>query len=242
MAEFNTFIKLHRSILESAVFMDAEVLRLWIYLLCRASIEDREIIFDGKVVHLKKGQLVTGRKKLAENIGTSESKVYRSLKLLEELRCITIKVNSKFSLVTIENWAKFQDAPQKVNSTSTAYQQHTNSRATAERQHINSTPTAEQHKKRIKELNNYKECKRMIEDAPDHSTEKQKLKILEGELGGGVVLLSEEQFESLCDVLSIEELNKYISIIRDCELSGKHYKKTHYQAICEMVEKDRKTI
>jgi predicted phage replisome organizer len=71
--------------------------------------------------------------------------------------------------------------------------------------------------------------------------EEAKLKMLGGTLGGGVVLLSEEQFDDLCDKLSFEELNKYIGIVRDCELNGKPYKKkSHYQAILDMVDKDRR--
>lgn len=65
--------------------------------------------------------------------------------------------------------------------------------------------------------------------------------MLGGTLGGGVVMLSDEQFNDLCDKLSYEELNKYIGIVRDCELNGKPYKKkTHYQAILDMANKDRK--
>ena len=67
-----------------------------------------------------------------------------------------------------------------------------------------------------------------------------KLEYLGGTLGGGVVLLSEEQFSDLCERLSWAELNKYIGIVRDMELNGKHYKrKSHYQAILDMVAKDR---
>jgi hypothetical protein len=73
------------------------------------------------------------------------------------------------------------------------------------------------------------------------SREEEKQKLLGGSLGGGVVMLSDEQFNSLCDQLSFEELNKYIAIVRDMELSGKKYKKkTHYQAILDMAMKDRK--
>jgi hypothetical protein len=72
------------------------------------------------------------------------------------------------------------------------------------------------------------------------SREEEKQKLLGGSLGGGVVMLSDEQFNSLCDQLSFEELNKYIAIVRDMELSGKKYKKkTHYQAILDMALKDR---
>jgi hypothetical protein len=81
------------------------------------------------------------------------------------------------------------------------------------------------------------------DDDDEHveNSEDLQLEYLGGTLGGGVVLLSKEQFADLCDRLSIEELNKYIGIVRDCELNGKSYtRKTHYQAILDMVKKDRK--
>lgn len=62
-----------------------------------------------------------------------------------------------------------------------------------------------------------------------------------GELFGGVVMMSDAQFEDLCQKLSLDELHHYIGIVRDCELKGKAFKKkTHYQAILDMVNKDRK--
>ena len=74
------------------------------------------------------------------------------------------------------------------------------------------------------------------------SHEEAKLKYLGGTLGKGVVMLSDEQVEDLLDKLSLEEFNKYVEIVADCELNGKPYKKkTHYQAILEMVAKDRRT-
>jgi predicted phage replisome organizer len=73
--------------------------------------------------------------------------------------------------------------------------------------------------------------------------EQAKMNFLGGSLGKGVVLLSDEQFDDLLDKLSIDEFNKYISIVADCELNGKPYKKkTHYQAILDMVAKDRAKV
>jgi hypothetical protein len=64
---------------------------------------------------------------------------------------------------------------------------------------------------------------------------------IEGSLGKGVVFMSNEQFEDLCDKLSIDEMDKYFGIVAEKELMGHHYKKkTHYQAILEMACKDRK--
>lgn len=75
-----------------------------------------------------------------------------------------------------------------------------------------------------------------------HSREEAKMKYLGGSLGKGVVLLSEEQIDMLLTELSLEEFDKYVGIVADMELSGKHYKKkTHYQAILDMAAKDRKT-
>ena len=77
---------------------------------------------------------------------------------------------------------------------------------------------------------------------PQHSefVENRKRSFLGGEIGGGVVLLSEEQIDDLLNRLSVEEFDKYVSVVRDMELCGKHYrKKTHYQAILDMANKDR---
>ena len=66
------------------------------------------------------------------------------------------------------------------------------------------------------------------------------LERLGGDLGKGVVMMSEEQIGDLLEKLSLDEFDKYVAIVADCELSGKRYKtKTHYQAILDMVAKDR---
>lgn len=71
--------------------------------------------------------------------------------------------------------------------------------------------------------------------------EESKMRFLGGSLGKGVVMLSEEQIDSLLDELSLDEFDKYVGIVADMELSGKHYKKkTHYQAILDMAAKDRR--
>ena len=71
--------------------------------------------------------------------------------------------------------------------------------------------------------------------------EDTKRKMLGGELGKGVVFLSQEQMDDLLDKLSIEEFDHYVGVVADCILKGKPYKKkTHYQAILDMAVADRK--
>ena len=68
-----------------------------------------------------------------------------------------------------------------------------------------------------------------------------KRKMLGGELGKGVVLLSQEQMDDLLDKLSLEEFDYYVGVVADCILKGKQYKKkTHYQAILDMAQQDRR--
>ena len=52
--------------------------------------------------------------------------------------------------------------------------------------------------------------------------------------------MSDEQFDDLCEWLSIEELEHYCAVIVACEQRGKHFGKPHYQAILDMAEADRR--
>lgn len=76
----------------------------------------------------------------------------------------------------------------------------------------------------------------------DLSTDEDKKRIpLGGELGKGVVLLSQEQINDLLDKLSLEEFDYYVGVVADCILKGKTFKrKTHYQAILDMAISDRR--
>ena len=68
-----------------------------------------------------------------------------------------------------------------------------------------------------------------------------KRKMLGGELGKGVVFLSNEQMDDLLDKLSLEEFDYYVGVVADCILRGKPFKrKTHYQAILDMAAQDRR--
>ena len=76
-----------------------------------------------------------------------------------------------------------------------------------------------------------------------HLEERKKQYYQPGKLGGGLVFLSDDQIDDLLSKLSLEEFDKYVQVIRDCELKGKHFKKkTHYTAILEMAAKDRRIV
>lgn len=71
--------------------------------------------------------------------------------------------------------------------------------------------------------------------------ENLKIRYMQGTLGQGILRMSNEQFNDLCTRLSFDELHRYIDIVVECEKNGQHFtKKTHYQAILDMVAKDRR--
>ena len=73
------------------------------------------------------------------------------------------------------------------------------------------------------------------------TAEDKKRKAMGGELGRGLVMLSDEQMNDLLEKLSLDEFDHYVGVVADCILNGKKYtRKTHYQAILEMAAKDRR--
>ena len=125
-------------------------------------------------------------------------------------------------------------------------------------QYVTDTVTKDTERKREeieKEIDIELEIEREIESSAGHSTdtdsfdvstelsthEDNQRKMFGGELGKGVVFLSNAQIDDLLDKLSLEEFNYYVGVVADCILSGKQYKrKTHYQAILDMAMADRK--
>lgn len=80
-----------------------------------------------------------------------------------------------------------------------------------------------------------------ITPALDVENPESKRSYVGGSLGRGLVMLSQEQMDDLLDKLSVEEFDKYVGIVADCEEKGQHFKKkTHYQAILDMAKKDRR--
>lgn len=102
------WIKLHRKIIDSPVFDNSNVLKLWIWCLCKASHTDHEVIVGKQIVKLDAGQFVFGRMKAAAALNMNDRTVYDYMKMLQKLGMIDMQPNNKFTVVTIVNWAFYQ--------------------------------------------------------------------------------------------------------------------------------------
>jgi uncharacterized phage protein (TIGR02220 family) len=81
---------------------------------------------------IRRGQVVSGRKKLQEWTGIEENKAYRLLKALQATGEIDIKSNNRFSIVTIRNYEAYQG--KNILS-----RQQNDNRATTKRQQMNTS-------------------------------------------------------------------------------------------------------
>ena len=110
----NGWIKLHRKILDNPISHRPQWAWIWVVLLLLASHDDKEsFIFDDQQMHLKKGQFITGRKKLSQITGVSETTVERVLDYLEKSRQIGQQKNTKNRVITILNWELYQNVDNK---------------------------------------------------------------------------------------------------------------------------------
>lgn len=91
-------------------------------------------------------------------------------------------------------------------------------------------------------LSDTRACACAGEDEVVENLKKDDLKrrYLGGTLGEGIVMMSDAQFESLFEILTLDEVEKYFAVIKECERKGMKYKKTHYQAVLDMAKQDRK--
>ena len=181
-------------------------------------------------------------KMLADELDFEENTVILALQALEQLDMI-VTDNGFF---TIAGWEEYQniegmDKIREQNRLRKQRQREKQKLLEGKSQDVTGQVTGCHAIEEEEEGDGDKEIHSFTLSADPEERERLKMTFLGGELGGGVVLLNQEQLEDLLDNLSFDEFNKYVSIVRDCELQGKSYKKkSHYQAILDMAAKDRK--
>lgn len=136
------YITLYRQILDNPIVTkDSDHVAVWIHLLVSATHKDYDINHLGKRFTLKRGQLVIGRKVLAEKYKISESKVQRILKTFEIEQQIEQQTTNKNRIITIINYDTYQFGEQQneqlVNNkwTTTEQQLNTNNKHNTQEEH-----------------------------------------------------------------------------------------------------------
>ncbi|MCK6203957.1 conserved phage C-terminal domain-containing protein [Bacillus infantis] len=138
----------------SPIWQDPYYFKLWMYCLMKASHKEHDQLVGNQMVKLERGQFVTGRKVLAEELNKgvkpdqqlSEKSWARYLKNLEKWQMLSINVTNKFSVVTVVNYGFYQD-------TASESDQQTDQQLTS------SCPTSDQQLTTNKNVNNAKNDK-----------------------------------------------------------------------------------
>ena len=102
------WIKLHRKILDSSVFANEKMLKVWLWCLFKANWEDKKTMIGTREVELKRGQFIFGRKKASVELDIPPTTINRLMHRLADMKMIELKVDSKWTLVTVENYTKYQ--------------------------------------------------------------------------------------------------------------------------------------
>ena len=114
----NGFITIYRKILDWEWYGDANTFRLFFHLLIKANHKEKK--WQG--VTISRGQILTGRETLSEELGISVSCIRTSLGKLKKTGEITIDTTNKYSVVTLVNYDYYQNIRAKVTSKTTGEQ------------------------------------------------------------------------------------------------------------------------
>ena len=108
------WIKLHRKLKEKGYYSKPNYVFLWIHLLLSANHKPQEFMWNGSMIIVKEGQLITGRRQLSIETGIPATTIERILKMLESEHQIGQQKTTKYRLITIVKWNDYQ----KVDSVS----------------------------------------------------------------------------------------------------------------------------
>jgi uncharacterized phage protein (TIGR02220 family) len=107
------WIKVHRMLIEHPRASDPNWVSVWLHLLLLATHKPIKMVFDGNVIELKPGQLITSRTTLSSKTKVHRSTLERILKVMENEQQIEQVTGSTSRLITITKWTEYQSCEQE---------------------------------------------------------------------------------------------------------------------------------
>ena len=155
------WIKLYRQLQDCWIWLDKESFdkrSAWVDLLLTANHSDKKILFNGELITVKRGQILTSVRKLSAKWKWSVNKVYRFLKLLESDEMLQKESDKDRTLLTIVNYSIFQCC-EYTNENSNGNTNGNTNEHTSETPTETPTNTHTEHKQECKEYKNDKNVK-----------------------------------------------------------------------------------
>ena len=107
------YIRLYRDIRSHWIWSDPDYLRAWVDLLMMVNHEDKQILFNKKLITVKRGSRITSIRKLAERWGWSRGRVARFLDMLEQDHMIATRRTTQKTLINVINYSFYQSEKTK---------------------------------------------------------------------------------------------------------------------------------
>ena len=120
------YIKLYRSMLDWEWFNDSKTLSVFLFCLLSANHESTR----WRGIEILPGQFVTSVGKIAKEMRLSIQSIRTSFLHLKSTGELTIKSTSHYTLVTVNNWANYQNDEREVTNKSNKTQQTINKQST----------------------------------------------------------------------------------------------------------------
>lgn len=114
------WIKVHRALLDHWCATEPEALAVWVRLLCEANFESKRSMINGCLIEVERGQLVFGLDAFSKKSGVSVSKLRRIISMLESDGMISRQKTSKYSLISIACYDKYQEDDRQITGKSQA--------------------------------------------------------------------------------------------------------------------------
>ena len=155
------WIKLYRQLQDCWIWLDKEPFdkrSAWVDLLLTANHSDKKILFNGELITVKRGQILTSVRKLSAKWKWSVNKVYRFLKLLESDEMLQKESDKDRTLLSIVNYSIFQCC-EYTNENSNGNTNGNTNEHTSDTPTETPTNTPTEHKQECKEYKNDKNVK-----------------------------------------------------------------------------------
>lgn len=211
------YIKVYRSLRNKGYYRDSEYVHLWVHLLMKAQFCNSEYMLNGSIHRLQAGQFITGRRILSMETGINESKIERILKVFENEHQIEQQATNKFRIISITNWAEYQNTEQQMNN-----------KWTTNEQQVNTSNNDNNDNNNINTNGNEKKIKRVRKPKPVVQTE-------EKDVYCGNIWLTKKEYSRLKDEYGESMTAKLIEYLSSYKIEKDYVTKSDYRTILRWV-------
>jgi len=202
----NSKISLNRKIMEWEWYTEPKTSHLFVHCLLRANFKDNRY----RGITIKRGQFLTSISKLSIETGLSFREVRTALKRLIATSELTQETHSQYSIITVNNYNKYQEKFKKVTSGTTSERQTNDKQVTT-----NNNDNNEINNNKNNIIENYKKFKNVyLTDeqyrklSVEFMSEKRLLNLIE-ELSDQIAIGKEKPFSEELPELHFTRLRQY---------------------------------